>query len=444
MAGEKKVVIGKVRGKTAYEYAVEGGYTGTEAAFAAKLAAEKFANPNALTFTGAVTGSYDGSEPLTVEIPSGGSIAIDDTLTVSGAAADAKAVGDKITSLSEEIAALSGSGISATARNLLIAVLRNGVYSSDQSANITALETALGGSGTSTPTDPDTPTYTISNELVNVTSNNSAASIAEGSSYTATLTANDGYTLGSVTVTMGGVDVTSDVYADGVINIASVTGNVEIVASASVADPEPALPEDGLVDVFDMRNITDNTETSGKSVLYSTNGAGSLFTWASEGLLTSNNYGANLANRDWVLSTSEELGEARTVIFMAYNGCVSYRSMLNQADNTRMTCIPMYEKSDGSAVSGTSSTISFTPFDSGYIYPAVRCDANKLTLFTNGEQLIEYESTNFDNFVAWTFPNVRPKDTSPYLTAIVVYNRALSDVELTDAMEYLRTLEATA
>ena len=29
-------------------------------------------NPNALTFTGAVTGSYDGSEPLTVEIPSGG------------------------------------------------------------------------------------------------------------------------------------------------------------------------------------------------------------------------------------------------------------------------------------------------------------------------------------------------------------------------------------
>ena len=29
-------------------------------------------NPNALTFTGAVAGSYDGSEPVTVEIPSGG------------------------------------------------------------------------------------------------------------------------------------------------------------------------------------------------------------------------------------------------------------------------------------------------------------------------------------------------------------------------------------
>ena len=59
-------------GKSAYAYAVEGGYTGTEEEFAAKLAQEKFANPYSLTFAGAVTGSYDGSEAVTVEIPSGG------------------------------------------------------------------------------------------------------------------------------------------------------------------------------------------------------------------------------------------------------------------------------------------------------------------------------------------------------------------------------------
>lgn len=33
---------------------------------------EKLPNPNALTFTGAVEGSYDGSAPLSVKIPSGG------------------------------------------------------------------------------------------------------------------------------------------------------------------------------------------------------------------------------------------------------------------------------------------------------------------------------------------------------------------------------------
>ena len=62
-------------GKSAYDYAVEGGYTGTEEELAAKLAQDMpttLPNPNALTFTGAVTGSYDGSEPVTVEIPQGG------------------------------------------------------------------------------------------------------------------------------------------------------------------------------------------------------------------------------------------------------------------------------------------------------------------------------------------------------------------------------------
>ena len=73
-------------GKSAYQYAVEGGYTGTEEAFAAKLAKEmpdKLPNPNALKFTGAVSGSYDGSAPLEVEIPSGGGgITITNTATV--------------------------------------------------------------------------------------------------------------------------------------------------------------------------------------------------------------------------------------------------------------------------------------------------------------------------------------------------------------------------
>ena len=187
-------------GKSAYQYAVEGGYTGTEAEFAAKLAAEiptVLPNPNALTFTGAVSGSYDGSAPLKVEIPSGG-----------------------------------GSGeISATARNLLITILRNGVYSSDQNANITDLETALGGSDA-----PVVKSYAITNTLTNCTTNNAVTSVTDGDSYTATLTAADGYALNSVVVTMGGTDITSTAYSGSVITIASVTGDVSIVATAVAAE----------------------------------------------------------------------------------------------------------------------------------------------------------------------------------------------------------------
>ena len=76
-------------GKSAYQYAQDGGYTGTEAEFAEKMAAEMpttLPNPNALTFTGAVTGSYDGSATLTVNIPNGGKsetweVIADQTLT---------------------------------------------------------------------------------------------------------------------------------------------------------------------------------------------------------------------------------------------------------------------------------------------------------------------------------------------------------------------------
>ena len=76
-------------GKSAYAYAVEGGYTGTETEFAEKLAQDiptTLPNPNALTFTGAVTGSYDGSAPLSVEIPSGGLSGSDISLGLTGAA----------------------------------------------------------------------------------------------------------------------------------------------------------------------------------------------------------------------------------------------------------------------------------------------------------------------------------------------------------------------
>ena len=59
-------------GKSAYSYAQDGGYIGTEAEFAAKLAAEKLPNPYPLTFTGAVNETYDGSSAKTIEIPSGG------------------------------------------------------------------------------------------------------------------------------------------------------------------------------------------------------------------------------------------------------------------------------------------------------------------------------------------------------------------------------------
>lgn len=76
--------------------------------------------------------------------------------------------------------------------------------------------------------------YSVTNNLTNCTSNNSATQAIGGQSYSATITANSGYELKSVTVTMGGSPVT---VSGGKINIANVTGNIVITATAEVAGP---------------------------------------------------------------------------------------------------------------------------------------------------------------------------------------------------------------
>lgn len=86
----------------------------------------------------------------------------------------------------------------------------------------------------------DTNTYySITNNLTNCTNSNSATQVVEGESYSATITANSGYELESVTVTMGGVDITATAVSGTEINIASVSGDIVITAVAVEAVNTP-------------------------------------------------------------------------------------------------------------------------------------------------------------------------------------------------------------
>lgn len=69
--------------------------------------------------------------------------------------------------------------------------------------------------------------------LTSVSSSNKALMVDLNESYTTTLVPDTGKTIGTVTVKMGGTDITSTAYSAGVVTIASVTGNIEITASAS-------------------------------------------------------------------------------------------------------------------------------------------------------------------------------------------------------------------
>ena len=84
-----------------------------------------------------------------------------------------------------------------------------------------------------------TTTHGIVWNLVNVTSSNNAVFVADGASMVAVLTPADGYTLGDVTITMGGEVVTGAWNADtATVTIQSVTGDV-VISCAGVEQTGP-------------------------------------------------------------------------------------------------------------------------------------------------------------------------------------------------------------
>lgn len=80
-------------------------------------------------------------------------------------------------------------------------------------------------------------TYTITRNLTNCASSNTANSIAEGAAYTTTLSPTGTFKkLGAITVTMGGTDISSTVVSGSTITIAKVTGNIVITCAAEITN----------------------------------------------------------------------------------------------------------------------------------------------------------------------------------------------------------------
>ena len=119
----------------------------------------------------------------------------------------------------------AGTGLTQAEKNLILTLFSKAAYAEDDAS--TAYD-ALENLWTTT-------TRTITYNLSHVTSSNTTASIESGQRYTTTLTADSNYALNTVTVKMGGVDITSTAYSSGTITIPSVTGDIVITATAVLA-----------------------------------------------------------------------------------------------------------------------------------------------------------------------------------------------------------------
>lgn len=341
-----------------------------------------------------------------------------------------------------------------TEKSLLLSLFKNAVYTADMTATIAQLETLW--SGTEEPDVPVETTYAINNELINCTSSNSATSAKENAAYSTTLTANDGYTLtgGTVTITMGGADITATAYADGAISIAAVTGDVEIFASAIAVQAEAALPENGLTTYFDFRTTAyDNASSGGKTTIAPTKGSGQLFIWANNSISAQNEYGMRPANtRLWQYDQNGGMnetafGNAFTVIQLTYGEAPKFGF---DYSNTlpRWLFRPKYINTSGSTTEAEKMSGSNFNSDSNddYNFTVFRADGATLTEIFDTSRTT-YNGGDIDGFSRWLdtpYGNIVGTGDTKYCTAMAIYNRALTDTEIEAAREFMKTLEVTA
>ena len=350
---------------------------------------------------------------------------------------------------------ITGGSINSTAKNLLQTILQNAVYTTNQSANITALISALGnneGGGGDTPT---VKTYTITNNLTHCSNSNTSTSVNENSNYTATITPSKSYTLtgASVSITMGGVDITSTAYNNGTINIASVTGNIAITITATSSSSSSEMVTDGLVNYFDFRNAKYNNDgTGGSTIITATQGKGSLYTWAKNMVTEQNNYGMKIGrsmlyNANSVGTNNVPLGTSFTAIFKCYLTNTSSPLFFNEyaatSNVSKLNYKPKYKTTSSTANLAITSLGS--RLDSGYDTVTLIVDGNISKLYFGTTLVQTNDGSTINDFQGWYDQlngiGVLGGNNNGYLTQMAVYNKALSEVQLVDMIDYLKTLE---
>ena len=181
--------------------------------------------------------------------------------------------------------------------------------------------------------------YTVTNTLTGCTSSNAATTVTEGDTYYATITASNGYVLDGATVVvkMGGTVVTELYYANGIINIPDVSGNIEITITAAVYVPSytnvlpTAVDPDTKSGIWDGKGYRNGAYASSAKPFYGTDAA----CWCT---------GAIAVQPSDVIyvkgATLEGSGHERLGAYSSYNGncfwCKAYSALSGMATVTKL------------------------------------------------------------------------------------------------------------
>lgn len=240
-------------------------------------------------------------------------------------------------------------------------------------------------------------TYNIANSLSNVTNSNVATTVTKWTSYSNTITANEKYKISAITVTMGGVDITSSCHNNGVINIAKVTGDIAITGTV-VSTSNPCT---GITISNNTLEFTSKGETKTLTVTVTPSDTTDVVVWKSDDV--------SVATVENGVVTSKKNG---TCIITAK--CGSYSATCDitvsvSKPNTTITATQGTKIDKTTGVESSSDTYgasNYIEFDNAYTYTA-HCSINTSSIPAGGDysySIVYYDSNKsfiscVDNFI---------------------------------------------
>lgn len=296
-------------------------------------------------------------------------------------------------------------------------------------------------------------TFTVASTIgAGLTISNSATKVDEGSSYVATITPDSSHAIDTVTVTMGGKDITSAAYSSGTISIGTVTGDIVITATAK----NDIKIVDGYLGLFDFRNYDDEhfTYDSGKvlTTFLATSGVGKFIDWHDKKTnAVSNDYG--LANVHFLSYINDNTTTEYTFPSGNWTYCVlgykgrPFRNSYSQLSNTgNDAVIGTYVSTDGTQKKITNTGTTYGS-KAGYVFNALTCDGTNLKIYDAGQLIYTFKGTDYSDFKNWyLYPELccQYVDTITFNACIVVYEKTLSDAEITQCYLAMKEYEVKA
>lgn len=253
-----------------------------------------------------------------------------------------------------------------------------------------------------------------------------------------------GYTL-SGTIAEGSNTIT--VSYGGKTTTFTVTGVVESGGGEVTAE----LPIDGLMGYFDFRTCEYNNEASGGSAsIQPTQGNGQLYAWQKNAVIEQNEYGVRL-QRPFMYdadggASQSECGDSFTWVFKCYLTTLSSPMFTNDyasgSTTSKINYKPKYNTASSTAQVAQEGL--GTRLVDAYELLILVVNNNICKLYFENKLIKEIDGSSIDGFVSWYSKltiAILGSMGSGYFTQLAIYNKALSEVEITEMQAYLKTLE---